>query len=333
MRLLATGVLLVSWLWQGPAAAQKPSASTGDKVATEQAKPAPSHTAVVNPSVTAPTSQPDTAAQKREPNYDTWPWYFQPAWMIVWVTIAYTIIAWRMLRAIKRQANIMEGQAADARSDAANARTEAASTLEAIKRQGLSMRRQTTHLRIAAEAAKGNADAALLAARAQAAMAQQWFSVEGWNAIVLNRPPRGNVAATVRIQFRVCNRTDALMSFHTISARINPMTITRDQAACAIPPMQHIEFEIDYDISPSEISVFRSSSGVPKNAIVSADYDDVFNPGQKIRYTVVYRMKLRYDGSIDPRFWHASRTEDAKGYPSDEWDEDVAEQESPPPNG
>jgi hypothetical protein len=82
-------------------------------------------------------------------------WFLRPEWVIVWITLLYTIITGLTLLAIKRQADLMEQQTKDARDSAAAAALTTKATLKAIKRQALSMRRQTTHLRRSAEAAMG----------------------------------------------------------------------------------------------------------------------------------------------------------------------------------
>jgi hypothetical protein len=66
-------------------------------------------------------------------------WFLHPEWMIVWVTVVYTLMAYLTLKAIKRQADTMETQAKDTRTSANAASVVTAETLASLKRQADSM--------------------------------------------------------------------------------------------------------------------------------------------------------------------------------------------------
>lgn len=75
----------------------------------------------------APDGQ-NEAAEKPLPRFE------RPEWVIVYVTIAYVLIATLTMRVIKKQANTMEIQARDARASAAASALTAQETLAAIRR-------------------------------------------------------------------------------------------------------------------------------------------------------------------------------------------------------
>lgn len=94
------------------------------------------------------------------------PEWRRPEWVMVYVTLVYSFFTFLMWVTIRRQANLLERQINEARDAADSSSTLAESTLKAIERQGLSMRRQTTVLRKSAEAALLNAQAVVNAERA-----------------------------------------------------------------------------------------------------------------------------------------------------------------------
>lgn len=105
------------------------------------------------------------------------PWFLRPDWVTVWATLLYTLVAALTWRVIRRQMKIMEEQAQDARAESKEASATALQTLRAIKRQGVSMRRQTTHIRKSAEAGEVAARAAMSNVQAVINSERPWLTV------------------------------------------------------------------------------------------------------------------------------------------------------------
>lgn len=84
--------------------------------------------------VTAPNTQPanspvygpdccktESPNGQNAPQEKPLPWFLRPEWVIVYVTIGYAIIAWRTLRAIKRQGDTLERQVNESKESAREA--------------------------------------------------------------------------------------------------------------------------------------------------------------------------------------------------------------------
>jgi hypothetical protein len=103
------------------------------------------------------------------------PRFLRPEWVIVYITAIYVLISWLTLWAIKRQADAMDQQVADARKSSLEAALTATGTLEEMKlqrlqtvsamnKQAYEIGEQTSALRGSVAAAKASADAAKLSA-------------------------------------------------------------------------------------------------------------------------------------------------------------------------
>lgn len=93
----------------------------------------PAHEAI-DPSHSPSNSQP-TASDSENKTPQDWRRFLQPDWVIVYVTIANVLVAIFMWRAIRRQANLMETQANEARESTAQAITIAREAADASKVQ------------------------------------------------------------------------------------------------------------------------------------------------------------------------------------------------------
>jgi hypothetical protein len=125
-----------------------------------------------------PLPKAESSSQKQASPEKPLPQFERPEWVIVYITAAYALISLLMFLAIRRQANTMEKQAADARTSAAEAAVVAQSTLNAIEQQNINLRRQVIWLRMSAKAAKVGAEAANLSAKAAMMNAQAATNAE-----------------------------------------------------------------------------------------------------------------------------------------------------------
>ena len=125
--------------WQDASQGKIASTSARDINPQQTQHVIPPTAPVRSPAVTAPASQPEKAPQEAH-------WFLKPEWMIVWVTVLYTITAWLTLIAIKRQARTMETQVKDAREAASAADGTTKATLTAIEKQAKEMSRQNRNM-------------------------------------------------------------------------------------------------------------------------------------------------------------------------------------------
>jgi hypothetical protein len=122
--------------WPSMAEQKQGAPHAAEKKTSEQAQPvSPTHV-VIDPPLPARSGQPEPTHPQQEPPQNLTPAWRRSEWVIVYVTIAYAIIAWLTLTTIKRQANTMQESAQDDRATAAAASITTADTLAAIKRQG-----------------------------------------------------------------------------------------------------------------------------------------------------------------------------------------------------
>lgn len=131
--------VFVAFLFGWPSMAQQnlgQSKAAANNPAQDQ-RPAPPATPSIIPSITAPCSQAEPCYAQENAPEKAFPWPIRPEWVIVYITAIYVFIAWRTLRAIKRQANIMEGQARDAKESGKHTETLA---IQAEKQSALTQR-------------------------------------------------------------------------------------------------------------------------------------------------------------------------------------------------
>lgn len=95
-----------------------------------------------------------------------------PSWGLVLVGGIAGLLAYMTLRAIKKQAEIMESQATDARNSASSASATAQSTLGVIKQQTVHLRRQAAWQKMSAKGTLLSAKASLESAKAANAQIQ-----------------------------------------------------------------------------------------------------------------------------------------------------------------
>src|ERR1019366_9516584 len=134
-RQLAIAVL--GALLLGPPSVAKDQQSTSHATgtnATQNKQPVPPTHIVIAPPLPprggkpeSPNSQ-DQAAEKPLPRFE------RPEWVIVYVTVVYAFIAWLTLLSIKRQANTMDKQFADAKESGKHTETLAQ---QAVKQSNL----------------------------------------------------------------------------------------------------------------------------------------------------------------------------------------------------
>jgi hypothetical protein len=189
LRRLGLACILGALLFGRPSVAENQKTSNG--AATYQSgdnkRTVPPPQVAVEPMKAAPASHREPSETQGGTADNPMPRFGRPEWLTVYITAGYVFIAWLTLRAIKRQADIMQEQARDARSSSSGAAATAQQTLDALQRQANTMERQASHLEFqvqemrrqayqmgeqaeaahkSAEAAQQSAEAALLNARA-----------------------------------------------------------------------------------------------------------------------------------------------------------------------
>jgi hypothetical protein len=148
MGLVAT-YLISAFLFGCPSMAK--SELLDSHAATDQAaqtnKPVPPTHVVIDPPLPGVIHpQPRASDGQAQPQEEPLPRFQRPEWVIVYVTVVYTLFAGATWVAIKRQADTMDAQARKAIGDtAANAAT-TQETLTAIRRQADSLDKQAGHM-------------------------------------------------------------------------------------------------------------------------------------------------------------------------------------------
>jgi hypothetical protein len=117
-------------------------------------QPVPPTHVVIDPPIPAPSSQQLSETHTNESADISLPGWRRPEWVIVYVTALYCFIAWLTLRPIKKQADLMERQAADAKKSGAD-------TLAAIKEQNDNLLISAKAATVMAMASNKSAKAAL----------------------------------------------------------------------------------------------------------------------------------------------------------------------------
>jgi hypothetical protein len=128
--------------------------------------------------------------------------------VIVWVTVIYTILTGFTLRAIKRQADLMEEQAKDARNSAVASALTTQSTLEAMQRQAKSMEDQVALMKVQSDI--------------QIAGMQQWLDVVPRRANY-TPPTMQQDTVEINLQFEVLNNTPYVMTLEKIVTHVSYM--------------------------------------------------------------------------------------------------------------
>lgn len=177
---------------------QQRSSHAANHVTSGNNQPTPPTHVVVDPPFPPSNSQPCPTDHSGQPEEKPLPRFIRPEWVIVYVTVAYSLITLLMWRTIKRQANIMDAQAKDAKesdvqtfavlkeqTDNATISAKAATVtalaadesakaalaqIEVMKQQASVMERQTGILETSVTIAKKSADAFVNSERARLAV-------------------------------------------------------------------------------------------------------------------------------------------------------------------
>jgi hypothetical protein len=136
LRCLAIAAVLGAFLfgWPGVAENQQSGPHTANNKPDKQQRIVPPTHVVIDPPLPALTADDHPPQSKTPLQEKPLPRFVRPEWVIVYVTIAYAIIAWYTLRSIKRQADTMEKQLADAKSSGKHTETLAS---QAVKQSEL----------------------------------------------------------------------------------------------------------------------------------------------------------------------------------------------------
>ncbi|MGA3130011.1 MAG: hypothetical protein ABSD59_04375 [Terracidiphilus sp.] len=123
--------LLLSW----PSVSHEQQAPANQKNQERQntSNPAPPSHVVIEPSPAIDQLKPLPTTSQPETQEKPLPRFLRPEWVNVYVTVFYVLISWLMLRKIKRQADLMEGAAKDARESSATATAIAKQAADAAK--------------------------------------------------------------------------------------------------------------------------------------------------------------------------------------------------------
>jgi len=107
------GAFLLGWPCVAENQQAAPHASTAK--ATHNKQPVPPTHIVIDPPLPPSASKPEPADSQSQTPEKPLPRFERPEWVIVYITAIYVLIAWWTLRTIKRQADTMEKQLADAK--------------------------------------------------------------------------------------------------------------------------------------------------------------------------------------------------------------------------
>jgi hypothetical protein len=128
--------------WPCVAENQQRSSHAANHVASQNNQLAPPTHVIIDPPIPPPSGQSKPADQSNESQEKLLPRFMRPEWVIVYVTVAYSLITLFMWLTIKRQANIMEDQAKDARDSSTAAAVTTEETLKVIREQATQLERQ-----------------------------------------------------------------------------------------------------------------------------------------------------------------------------------------------
>lgn len=98
---------------------QQGKAHAEQKNAAQAQQPVPPPGTVIKSPVPAPIANAPSKGSQNDAQEKPLPRFIRPEWVIVYITAIYVLVAWRTLRAIKRQGDIMDRQANDARKSGA----------------------------------------------------------------------------------------------------------------------------------------------------------------------------------------------------------------------
>ncbi|MBB5066395.1 hypothetical protein [Granulicella mallensis] len=122
---------------------QKGGSNAAQSKPSQPQQPVPPTHVVIDPPLPVSDSQPPTPIKPEAFAEKSLPRFERPEWVIVYITALYAFIAWLTFKPIKRQADLMDTQAKDARKSAADAAITAQNTLDAIRRQADLLKEQS----------------------------------------------------------------------------------------------------------------------------------------------------------------------------------------------
>ena len=167
------GCVVTILLFGGPCVAEQQQSRphAAEHVSTDGVKQEPPTHVIIDPPYPPDAHQQKPAEQSSEPQEKPLPRFARPEWVIVYVTVAYSLITLLMWFTIRRQASTMDRQATDARKASADAskvaedtliemRLERKQTVLAMNRQAYQMEQQAAAASNTARAARKSAEAA-----------------------------------------------------------------------------------------------------------------------------------------------------------------------------
>src|SRR5579862_8015639 len=123
--------------WPSTAENQQSNSHKTSQKSAQNKQPAPPIHVVIDPPLPAASGKPESTSSQNQSAEKPLPRFERPEWVIVYVTLVYAFIAWLTLIAIKRQANTMESQLADARETGTHTETLAQ---QAVRQSDLTQR-------------------------------------------------------------------------------------------------------------------------------------------------------------------------------------------------
>lgn len=279
----------------------------GDQLSKAEQPAPPVHAIVDNP----PSPKAEANSQQELSPEKPLPRFERPEWVIVYITAIYSAISGLTLWVIKRQANIMEGQAADARGSAAAAAVVAQRTLNAIERQVINMRRQVVWSKMSYRASKLNAEAAILSAKAASASVEAFkqrerarFFVVPFALFDVETTPSGLFAdhyGKASVQLTHVGPTDALNVFGQVKTAVQPhdsplpdMIEMEDVSLPTVIKSGHkpIKLSLPIRLADREAVDALKQGNTVLHFFGFISYDDAFGERHETRFRYIWRPQF-----------------------------------------
>lgn len=246
--------VIAAWLVMGwPCVSQHGGHHAAQQVPhqSEKALPLPPSLVVTaNPPPARPCSQRDPCYTESASPQKPLPEWRKPEWVIVYVTIIYAVIAgW---------------------------------TLLAIRRQGLSMRRQTTLLRRSADAMRDSV-------KLQEVQYKQWVEVGLWKNRTRGFPP--NVReAVLTLEFEVANSTKYPLTLKKLTTGRRDKESSSSSVNYSIAPDDSYLATYSFNATPQELELYKQNK-LEVVLSIETEIRDVLgkdNPPQHFTHTVTF---------------------------------------------